>query len=199
MKRKFQLAGKSFARLFVIGERGTGPHGRTLWLCRCDCGKRVVVTTGELNGSKVKSCGCLRHEQPNNSKRTHGLSKTRAYLIWRKMVDRCTNPQNKAWAYYGGRGIGVCQRWRVFENFLSDMGNPPVGKMLDRTDNNKGYKQSNCRWVTRKEQMRNKRNNKFLTLNGQTMCFAAWAEKLKVSPYVIARMARNQQIARGER
>ncbi len=58
------------------------------------------------------------------------------------------------------RGIGVCDRWRDFVNFLADMGERPPGTSLDRVDNDVGYEQSNCRWVSRSDQNRNRTNNK---------------------------------------
>ena len=76
------------------------------------------------------------------------------------MVDRCTRPGNKNWKHYGGRGIAVCARWRVFTNFLTDMGEPPKGLSIERINNNGNYEPANCKWATTKEQGRNKRSNK---------------------------------------
>jgi hypothetical protein len=72
------------------------------------------------------------------------------------MGERCRNPNHQAWDRYGGRGITVCERWRVFENFLVDMGERPLGKTLDRKDNDGGYDPSNARWATKSEQQKNK-------------------------------------------
>ena len=73
------------------------------------------------------------------------------------MVQRCTNQNNKRWSSYGGRGICVCDRWLKFDNFYADMGDRPLGRSLDRIDNNLGYFKENCRWATTLEQSRNKR------------------------------------------
>jgi hypothetical protein len=82
-----------------------------------------------------------------------------AYSSWKNMIGRCTNPRNTKWDYYGGRGITVCARWREdFENFLTDMGERPIGKTLDRYPNNDGnYEPSNCRWASKQQQRNNVR------------------------------------------
>lgn len=83
---------------------------------------------------------------------------TRTYRKWGSMKARCENPAHPAYGYYGGRGVKVCERWRVsFEAFKEDMGEAPDGMWLDRIDNAKGYEPGNCRWVTPKESANNRR------------------------------------------
>lgn len=81
------------------------------------------------------------------------------YISWQRMHDRCYKKSNNRFRYYGERGIKVCKRWHVFENFLADMGERPEGLSLDRKNNNGNYHKRNCRWATRSEQMRNRSNN----------------------------------------
>ena len=81
---------------------------------------------------------------------------TKEYWIWCRMRDRCRNENSSDYKYYGGRGITVCERWNDFLNFLADMGRAPIGRSLDRIDNDGNYEPSNCRWATGQEQRRNR-------------------------------------------
>jgi hypothetical protein len=89
---------------------------------------------------------------------------------------RCRNPNNRDYKYYGGRGIKVCDRWDNFDNFLSDMGMRPEGMTLERKDNDKDYEPENCRWATRAEQSLNTRKTTNVTYEGITRTLSEWAQ-----------------------
>lgn len=98
-------------------------------------------------------------------------------------IQRCTNPNSRAWDSYGGRGIKVCDRWQGpdgFDNFYADMGPRPEGHSIDRIDNDGDYEPGNCRWATTKRQNRNTRRNVQVTIDGETMCLTAWCERYGV-------------------
>ena len=92
---------------------------------------------------------------------THKKSYSKIYRTWIAMVSRCRSPTNGNYINYGARGITVCDRWLSFDNFYEDMGDLPFYyAQIDRIDNDKGYYKENCRWVTCKENSRNRRTTK---------------------------------------
>lgn len=118
-------------------------------------------------------------------KRTPALSSTPEYKTWVWMKSRCQNMKAGNYKYYGGRGITVCARWSVFDNFLHDMGKKPEGMSLDRIDNDGNYHPDNCRWATQQEQTRNTRMSKFLTYKGETKNISQWSQETGISTYCI--------------
>lgn len=110
---------------------------------------------------------------------TRGYSITPEYSSWDCMIQRCTNPNNAMFSYYGGRGITVCDSWRnSFANFLADMGKrPSKSHSLDRYPNNNGnYEPSNCRWATKAEQQKGRRNARLITFRGRTETAHMWSK-----------------------
>lgn len=146
------------------------------WECLCDCGRTIVMAFSNLRTNR--SCGCKQHIGRH---KTHGLTRTPIYAVWRNMIHRCTKSTNHAWKHYGGRGITVCERWLDIKNFLADMGTPPLGKTLERINNDLGYSPDNCKWASLREQARNRRNIRLITFNGKTQCLRDWANELGIS------------------
>ena len=114
------------------------------------------------------------------------------YRSWQAMRNRCENKNRQEYPRYGGRGITVCARWQVFENFLADMGERPPNTSLDRIDNCGNYYPANCRWATTKEQNCNRRSNKFHEMDGRRMILEDWARATGISPTTI-----NDRLRRG--
>ena len=177
LMKKINLIGQRFGRLLVISEADRDKQQRVKWLCRCDCGVEKVVQGRDLRRGKTKSCGCLNREVSAERNTTHGLCRTPDYQAWCAAKWRCTNPNNKHYANYGGRGIEF--KFPDFETFLDHIGpKPSKAHSLDRIDNNGHYEPGNIRWALIKAQARNKRSNHMISYQGETLCIAEWAEKL---------------------
>jgi hypothetical protein len=110
--------------------------------------------------------------------RIHGMSRTRTYRVWRNIKSRCLNPKVSQYKRYGGRGILLCERWLEFLNFLKDMGEAPIGMIIERIDNSKGYEPGNCKWSTYAENNSNKRNNVIVRYKGELKPICVLCKKL---------------------
>lgn len=175
------LTGQRFGKLSVI--KRDGNLCPTKWICKCDCGSICSIRVDRLIDGSAKSCGCYQREIAKKSKYKHGMAKTKIYDIWSAMKSRCSNPNFKEYSNYGGRGITVCDEWRYsFEKFRdwSIENGYKEGLTIDRIDVNGNYCPENCRWATRYEQNRNKRDNRFLTLNGRKMVLKDWSIELGI-------------------
>lgn len=151
------LVGQRFGRLTVTGRAQSDARRNARWVCECDCGEVKVVLMGNLRNGHISSCGCLQRESVSERATKHGLYGTPTCISWQAMKARCTNPSNKDWDRYGGRGIGFDPRWNSFEQFLADIGERPDGRTLERENNELGYGPGNCCWGTPKDQANNRR------------------------------------------
>lgn len=174
-----EMVGKRFGRLMPIIDCGKNERNMLQYLCACDCGESKVIAGIYLRNGETQSCGCLRRESMSerNGNLSHGKAKTSVYLSWQSMKTRCTNNKHKHFYRYGGRGISYDPHWETFENFYADMGDKPAGFTLERIDNSKGYSKDNCKWASRKEQLRNTISTVNLTYKGKTQCMLDWAKE----------------------
>lgn len=143
--------------------------------CRCECGTIKDVRIQDLEKGKSKSCGCISRKKTIERNTVHGLSKTKIYKVYKSMKKRCLNKKDKRYIDYGGRGIKICKEWETsfisFYNWAMQNGYKE-NLTIDRINNNDDYCPENCRWVTYKEQNRNKRSNIMVG----DVCLKEWCE-----------------------
>ncbi|MEI6282734.1 MAG: hypothetical protein WCP82_08480 [Alphaproteobacteria bacterium] len=192
---KVIAAGDVYGRYTVLGvfkEEGAYPKfGRV----QCSCGSppRYVGITA-LRSKQAQSCGCLHKERVTK----HGEWKNPLFKVWKAMISRCSNTNDKRYPRYGGRGVVVCERWMDVHQFIADVerGYEP-GLQLDRKNNDSGYEPSNCQWATAKQQTRNYSRNVVLEHDGKRLCVVDWAAEVGIpAPVLYDRIDRGWTAAR---
>lgn len=188
------MENRVFARLTVIKLSHKDKSYNKYWECRCACGQTTTVRTDKLVSGKIKSCGCLATErlielQVKATEENRKYTK-RSYM---SMRDRCTNPNSPAYAFYGAKGITLCNRWLNGENnlngwtcFFMDMGPRPQGMSIDRIDNAIGYTPENCRWADKYTQARNRSTTKLNTAAVQTILAGVGTKREMANQYGVS-------------
>lgn len=162
-KRIVVKTGESYNNLEVIKEvepidwKG---YKKRMVMCRCVCGKETTTRLEYLRSGHAKSCGCQRVRSAKTTKTTHGMSKTRLYRTWGGMKKRCYNKNVKSYKYYGAKGVTIHSDWHVFEKFMKwALANGYESDLtIERMDPFGNYEPSNCKWIPKSEQAKNRRD-----------------------------------------
>ena len=182
---RINMIGVRQGKLTVIKFAGHNSYNEATWLCRCDCGKEIVVRGYHLRNGQ-HGCRECSNAAANKAKAKHNLSGTILYNKYMGMLKRCYLKSNPSYPRYGGRGIKVCDTWRDKENGFMRFYKWSInngyedGKSLDRINNDGNYSPRNCRWATAKEQANNRSNNRLITFNGETHNLYEWSDKLNI-------------------
>ena len=163
-----------------IDNTKTSYNSRKRFLCECkQCGESFEASYYMVaqyhTANLCKKCKSINRKHPYYG--------TRIYSIWYSMKCRCNYEKHPHYNNYGGRGIKVCDEWdndsiafcewALANGYQDDL-------TIDRIDNDKGYSPENCRWVTKKEQVQNRRTHKpycnSFTFNGVTKSIDEWCE-----------------------
>lgn len=178
------VSGLRFGFIEVIRRLPRDGASQTRWLCRCDCGKEIIVLAPNPRRGDHKSCGCKSSEMKRISSTKHGGKGTPEYRAWKSMIARCR--YDYRWhRRYAGRGIVVCEKWQnSFPSFLEDVGSrPSPDHSLDRYPNRDGnYEPDNVRWATKAEQTNNKGDRVVVEIEGEQMFLKEAAVRLGI-PY----------------
>lgn len=164
----------------VLSESNSNKTGRRVF-AKCECGNIKDLCLGLLKCGNTTSCGCVRIKKLSAIKTTHGLKSHPLYITWKAMRQRCTNPNASNYKYYGARGISICPEWQSgFKSFHDwSLANGWIEELkLDRINNDNGYSPENCRWITHKQNCRNKSICKMITHEGITLSMSEWCEKM---------------------
>lgn len=169
--------GKKQGLITVLSHFKKGKNNSNYFRCKCDCGKIAEISTKHFFNDNQTTCGRF-HKKYENSKVGERL-----YNTWNRMIHRCYDPNNHKYNSYGARGIKVCDEWHkdydTFYKWAIENGYE-LGLWIERIDNNGNYCPQNCKWATRKEQMRNTRRNNFIEYNSETHTLAEWCENLNL-------------------
>lgn len=181
------LSGQKFGRWSVLhkdADRLDRKGAFSYYICKCECASIHSVSYYGLIYGTSQSCGCKTKDRITEYNYKHGFSRTDVYRVLRCMKERCYSPKHSSYKNYGGRGIGICEEWRnspeEFVKWAIESGYKK-GLTIDRTDVNGDYSPKNCKWATRKEQVRNRTNTVFIHIDGIQYSLSEFCEEHNIS------------------
>lgn len=181
---KNDLSGQKINMLTVIKEVGKAKDRHIKWLCKCECGNYTTINSNLLKSKKIISCGCYKRKRTSEIFSIHNLAKTKLYFIWEGLKQRCLNPKNKAFRFYGARGITVCNEWQedfcLFQKWALNNGYKE-GLSIERINVNGNYEPENCKWIPTSEQYLNTRKIQFIEYNGEINTINYFSNKYNIS------------------
>lgn len=194
-----KLIGRRYDRLTVESRsysiKADSGHYDTVYLCRCDCGAFIEKRLSNLRQKgyihQCPSCIKAANDAARAASTDHPLRG-----IYDGMIFRCHGTgDDESHQYYRDRGIVVCARWREsFASFIDDMGPRPDGHTLDRIDNDGPYSPDNCRWATHEQQIYNRSNTLWVTLNGRTAHLRDWCAVIGRPAESVAQTAKDRGV-----
>ncbi len=164
-------------------------------LYKCKCGNNHESTTNNVKMGKTLSCGCFNTKRRSESKYKHGYSEHPLYTVWENMYSRCYNSKLKSFLRYGGRGVVMCEEWRVSPVSFIEWGlangwgkgleidKDRIAKELG-VDNNL-YSPDRCCFVTSEINNNHRRTNRYIEYGGESKTMAQWAKKFGLKNNVL--------------
>ena len=151
--KRINITGERYGKLVAIQYSHTDSNKKAVWICKCDCGNTCYVRAKDMRSGNTKSCGCYAVEVAKKVNTKHGACNTRLYRIHSMMKNRCRNPKDRHWKWYGAKGISICDEWMQFEPFREwALSNGYAENLvIDRKDSSNGYSPDNCQWITQSE------------------------------------------------
>ena len=184
-----EAIGLRFGLLTVVSRFGKDKRNHTLWLCECECGGTTTTEMDSIKSGKKLSCGCLKRAAQKYGSIKHGAKcqsapkeLRRTFDVWVGMRKRCNNPNDRAYKWYGGKGITICPEWNTFSGFISDIGIIPDSLTLERVDVHGPYSRENCTLIPLSAQAANKTTTLWIEYQGTKWCLKNLCTHLNI-PY----------------